>query len=103
VINLVSDCENVKQALGTCPFVELEFDAVAGNDDRSITVASDDLITVGGRFNETVTGLIKRAVAQAGGGQVDSVQMFGAASRLEFVQQIGKKGFNMSALRWSVN
>jgi hypothetical protein len=44
--------------------VELEFDAVAGDDNKNITVARDNLFAIGGRLNETVAGLIRRAIAQ---------------------------------------
>jgi molecular chaperone DnaK (HSP70) len=102
-VGFLQDCQEVKEALGSFPAVEIEFSGYDDEDDKNITVYAEDLLGVAGDLNRTILAAIAQALNQSGRTKIDVVEMLGGGSRSPFVQSLVRSAFNVSVLNWSLN
>lgn len=102
-VNFMDDIRQVKEALSVHRSVDLKWEADDDDEEKIITVTRDDLHSVASSMNITIKAMISIALARAHVDHVDRVEIIGGCSRIPFIQELLKTGFNVSELGKSLN
>jgi hypothetical protein len=102
-VNIMGDCEIVKETLTEFPVTEFKFTANRDSDDRIVKVKLQDLLDISDEQNNTLENVTERAFNESRLTKVDRVEVIGGSVRVPFVQEAIRRVFNVTELHWSLD
>jgi molecular chaperone DnaK (HSP70) len=102
-VNIMGDCEAVKEALSEIPATQFRFTAMKDSNDRTVRVKLKDLLDISEEMNNTITNVVVGAFTEAGIDKVDRVEVVGGSVRVPFVQEAISNAFAGARLQWTLD